>query len=321
MVAIAEDRWYNPPGQKYTMKVKVAFITVTLPSAQVHCDKVITKECLNQLLTEIKYYDGVKNYIWKAEAQENGNLHYHIAVDCPIDADILQRRWNRIINKLGYVDRYTEKTGKKNPPSTDIHKVKDVENIAAYISAYMAKKELRRPMCGKYWGCSQTISRCDSIKLIEESEIREEVVAIEKMTTTEVKQLDYCQLLFNKPENWMNSATKIMSTLYRGYISLARIDELESKKRKVIEDEDIGMSHEISETVQIQQTAETMINQVEQLSLIDELFESQQKSPVQVRDSDLNDLRDSDRFKVFSSDTARPAFQLYRPRPGGDAGE
>lgn len=105
-------------------KQKIGFITLTLPSSQLksvrryddyvvanwrHLDQEIKHKCLNQLIVELKREYGIDNYIWKAEKQKNGNIHFHMLVDKYIKHEDLRIRWNRIINKLGYVDRYRAK--------------------------------------------------------------------------------------------------------------------------------------------------------------------------------------------------------------------
>jgi hypothetical protein len=154
------------------VRYKLTFITLTLPSKQVHSDNEIKSKCLNQFLIELKKNYGVSRYIWKAEKQENNNIHFHIIADKYIKWKEIRECWNRIINKLGYVDRYesnmrefykngfrlsthskdkrTENQQKKafqtlvdnnyrNPNSTDIHALYKVKNIQAYISKYLAK--------------------------------------------------------------------------------------------------------------------------------------------------------------------------------------
>ena len=153
---------------------KVGFITLTLPSKQIHTDAVIKEKCLNQFLVEIRKRYHVKNYVWRAELQKNKNIHFHIIVDKFIYWNELRNRWNRIINKLGYVDRYREnmheyhskgftlrtdlldhwskeaqykayiqgrKTDFNNPNSTDIHSIQKIHNIKLYISKYLTKNE------------------------------------------------------------------------------------------------------------------------------------------------------------------------------------
>ena len=157
-----------------TFKFKISFITLTLPSAQIHDDKEIINKCLNQILIEIKKYYKVRNYIWRAEKQKNGNIHFHILTDKFIPWQELRDRWNRILNKIGYIDAYRvsqqkwhsqgfrprpelyptwskEKQYKaylrgakqhwNNPNTTDIHAVQKIHNIKKYISKYMTKHE------------------------------------------------------------------------------------------------------------------------------------------------------------------------------------
>lgn len=159
-----------PDGR--SLQFKIAFITLTLPSKQIHTDNIIKQKCLNSFLIELTTRFKVKNYVWRAEKQKNGNIHFHLLVDKFIPWSEMRDRWNRIVNKLGYVDRYREElqefhkggfkvreklletwsmkdqikaytTGKANdwnsPNSTDIHKVKQVKNLKKYCSKYMSK--------------------------------------------------------------------------------------------------------------------------------------------------------------------------------------
>lgn len=156
-----------------TFQFKIAFITLTLPSQQQHDDREIINKCLNQFIIEIKKRYQVKNYIWRAEKQKNGNIHFHILIDRYIYWQELRDRWNRIINKLNYVNQYREsqqkwhkngfhvrkellptwpekkqrqayergaKTHWTSPNTTDIHSVQKIRNIKQYISKYMTKQ-------------------------------------------------------------------------------------------------------------------------------------------------------------------------------------
>ncbi len=153
---------------------RIAFITLTLPSKQKHSDNEIKQKLLNSFLLELKQYYKVKNYVWRAEKQLNGNIHFHIIVDKFIPWSELRNRWNRITNKLGYVDNYRNemrkfhkgefkvredllkrwsyksqinayKTGVANdwqsPNSTDVHSIKKIKNIQNYITKYLTKNE------------------------------------------------------------------------------------------------------------------------------------------------------------------------------------
>lgn len=154
------------------VKHRLSMITLTLPSAQVHDDETIKSKCLNQFLTEIRKNHKIEDYIWKAEKQENTNIHFHILINKYIHHAKIKTTWNRIIDKLGYVETYQKnqiaffengfrmsenpkdkrseaqqraayETGKLNnwtqPNSTDIHALYKVKNAGAYLTKYLAK--------------------------------------------------------------------------------------------------------------------------------------------------------------------------------------
>lgn len=154
------------------VKHKLSMITLTLPSKQIHDDETIKSKCLNQFLIEIRKSFKVQDYIWKAEKQENTNIHFHILINRYIHHVKIKTIWNRIINKIGYVDTFAKnqriyfengfrmsenphdkrteakqraayEKGKNenwlNPNSTDIHALYKVRNAGAYLTKYLAK--------------------------------------------------------------------------------------------------------------------------------------------------------------------------------------
>jgi hypothetical protein len=172
-LVITSDRKkvYSKLQKKY-ITFRIVFVTLTLPSKQIHSDKEITNTCLNQLFVELSKYHNVKKYVWRAEKQTNGNIHYHVLINEFIDYQILRKRWNRICEKLGYVSRYqanmkefykdgfrvstskedkrtieqqrkafilAQKSDFRSPNSTDIHDTRKVKDIKKYVGKYMAK--------------------------------------------------------------------------------------------------------------------------------------------------------------------------------------
>lgn len=172
MYELASKRRIKMQSGKEIYNFKCAFITLTLPSNQIHSDIDIKKELLNQILVELRKHAGMKNYVWKAELQKNGNVHFHIVTDVYVDFQNLRRRWNRCVNKLGYVDRYRERMSKmslseyhamrggghgdafvkssqafasgqsskwSNPNSVDVRSVSNNKDLASYLGKYMSK--------------------------------------------------------------------------------------------------------------------------------------------------------------------------------------
>jgi hypothetical protein len=173
LLLMSHEKTIHIKHLKKTVKFKICFITLTLPSTQIHTDAIIKEKILNSFLIELTRYHNVHNYLWRAEKQKNGNIHFHIIIDQFILYNDLRKRWNRICNKLGYVDRYREsmiefhkngfhfvnsisstwplknqykaylegvKCNWSSPNSTDIHQVKYINNVRSYVSKYLTKQ-------------------------------------------------------------------------------------------------------------------------------------------------------------------------------------
>lgn len=119
-------------------RFKINMITLTLPSEQCHTDNEIHEKCFKTFIRFVKRRSPGFMYVYKAEVQDNGNLHYHLTTNTYIDHKVLRNDWNYYINKLGYVKR----SSTSNPNSTDVHSVKNIDNIADYMVKYMSKKDL-----------------------------------------------------------------------------------------------------------------------------------------------------------------------------------
>tara|TARA_R110000868_G_scaffold410416_2_gene698396 strand:+ start:281 stop:1240 length:960 start_codon:yes stop_codon:yes gene_type:complete len=154
---------------------KLTFITLTIPIQE--NNQVTEKEfksLINTWLTYARQYLKLKNYIWKIEAHKDGRLHIHITADTFLHYQKIRASWNAILQKRGLLEYHFSKFGNYNPNSTDIHSVRNVNNIQAYISKYMTKASA---ICiqfkGRIWGCNYLISeanKCVLIATIDEME-------------------------------------------------------------------------------------------------------------------------------------------------------
>lgn len=124
-------------GKKFTFKIN--FITLTLPSQQMHSDEEIKQIVLKNFIDRLSKSHGLQNYIWRAEAQANGNIHFHLTTDIYVHYNEIRRVWNECCELLGYVSEYEKKWRNRNPNSTDVHSVKHVKNLASYLSKYISK--------------------------------------------------------------------------------------------------------------------------------------------------------------------------------------
>lgn len=154
--AIEQHMRENGVSQKYHYKY-MNFVTLTLSAKQAHSDQYIKRNMLNRFLQEMKRHRKVTAQLWVAEAQKNGNIHFHILVNKPIRWVWIQAKWNEIQDTHGYIDRFEIKHGHRSPNSTDIHKLNKVHNISNYISKYLTKSDSKRLIDGRLWSCSRNL--------------------------------------------------------------------------------------------------------------------------------------------------------------------
>lgn len=195
------------PKQKGYTYFKVSMLTLTLPSSQGDkSDQQIKSELLNPFLMILKSRYDFYSYVWKCEAQENGNIHFHIVTNIFMPAHEVRFLWNRLLQKKGYMDDYTKKFEKMslgdyikysrkqgtesihvikkrfiygkstkwlNPNTTDIKSLRKIDNAAAYLSSYMSKKDLeKRPINGRIWSCSTNLSdKNKCTKILEDGDL------------------------------------------------------------------------------------------------------------------------------------------------------
>jgi hypothetical protein len=130
------------------------FVTLTLPAMQMHSDNEIKRKCLTPFIQTLQRKFDVWHYFWRAEPQQNGNIHFHLIIDSYIKHNLLRMEWNQCINKLGYVDRFEAKFQHNNPNSTDIHSFRSIRHPAAYVIKYCLKTDGYRKIEGRIHGCS-----------------------------------------------------------------------------------------------------------------------------------------------------------------------
>lgn len=129
--------------EKARVTFRLNFITLTLSDAQMHSDDWIKIHMLQPFLKWMNRC-GAIHYVWKAEAQENGNIHFHITTNFYIHWRHIQTKWNSIQYQHGYVNNYFRKFGHYEPNSTDVHAVRNERRFVYYMTNYMTKDGTER---------------------------------------------------------------------------------------------------------------------------------------------------------------------------------
>lgn len=147
------------------IKFKIQMITLTLSGKQKHTDKYITSKMLGKFLNNLRNNYNLRNYIWRAERQKNGNLHYHIVTDCGIGYFTVLKIWNKIQEKEGYLEEYRKKYKKDYPNSVDILRMDINKGGADYIAKYNTKElEAGQTIDGRFYSLSESLSKFDVFK-------------------------------------------------------------------------------------------------------------------------------------------------------------
>ena len=173
LLLIARNKWAENMHNHRVFKYKLGLLTLTLPSEQKHTDNEIKHKALNNFFTQMRTKYELQNYLWKAEKQKNGNIHFHIVIDKYVEHSAIRSIWNKILDGLGYIESYRanqkafhkngfrprpelfkhwslksqieayksgQVTNWSNPSSTvDIHSLKKVRNAKAYLAKYLTK--------------------------------------------------------------------------------------------------------------------------------------------------------------------------------------
>jgi hypothetical protein len=248
---VAQDKNVTHHQSSQSIKFKIAFITLTLSSVQVHTDNEIKNKLLNQLFIEFKNKYKVTNYVWRCEKQLNGNVHFHILVDKFIPHAELREIWNRLQNKLGYVDRYQNKmqnisykdyadsfkyrksytesairtayakgkaTNWKYPNSTDVHSLQFIKDIDSYLCKYMVKNEQNEGIVGRLWGCSHSLSNIKGGTAIVDTNISGELSKLFASGHSKFFTSDYYTIVFEDIMFLKYIGCNILFDLYREFL-------------------------------------------------------------------------------------------------------
>jgi hypothetical protein len=211
----------------------LSFITLTLSSNQIHSDHEIKRSILEPFLNDCRKKFKVRNYLWRAERQENGNIHFHIIADRFIWWNDLRNSWNYFQERLGYVTRYRlamrafHKSGFRprkdlqnkwpihsqyaawragvrsdwnSPNSSDVHSLKSINNVRSYLVKYITKTDQASVIAGRLWGCSYTLTNLKGSQEYADGEISSELDTLLGSQLVKTYKGDYYSVMYVTPE-------------------------------------------------------------------------------------------------------------------------
>ena len=160
--------------EKIKTRKEIVLLTLTLSDQQKNSDNWIKRNMLNRFLIKIVREKPDTKYLWKAEKQKNGNLHFHILIDNYFDKRDVQIWWNEIQRDNNYHRAMPLNRENLGSPSTRIESLKDKDNGIAYIAKYMQKNNDNIKVEGRIWGCSRQLRELKTITYnVKKEEIKE----------------------------------------------------------------------------------------------------------------------------------------------------
>ena len=165
---------------KRIFRFKVNFITLTIPPQQgAQISEKLLKQVMNTWLTYQRKYNKLNNYVWKVEYHKDGRLHVHIATDTFLHYQTIRDSWNTILKRVNLLEYHYLKYHNYDPNSTDVHSVKKVRKLGAYISKYMSKQN-NSDECytGRVWSCSVKISEALKTTLVVSVDVVGEITKL-----------------------------------------------------------------------------------------------------------------------------------------------
>ncbi len=238
-------------------KFRVNFVTLTLPAPQgAVSDKEIKKTCLDNWLKTMRYRHNLNSYVWRAERQFNGNIHFHITTDTYLPYDQICNVWNHQLSKFHFIDEFEAANDHRHPNSTDVHSVQGVKNLAAYMVKYCSKDpeehlkevnqkrraigdreiipedhpwrkiegqpEWNQPINGKVWDCSQNLKTKETCSIEIDSDAMQCLNFTKDNFPENCSSFDHCWCAFLSEHEMQMVLTARIFNLYQEYLSRIR---------------------------------------------------------------------------------------------------
>lgn len=168
-----------------------AFYTISFPLN--FPDKSAMK-VLNNCLTNMRVRYQAFDYIFVAERQKNGTIHFHMLVNRFFNVRIINHLFgNAILNEIQKNSLFHLNFNKQKYNGVDVKYIRNSKNLKGYLTKYVSKNDeyfVTRP-----WGCSHSVS-----------------ALFTKFSATLFEVRDKLQLIQTKSGEYLRKCDKFFST-------------------------------------------------------------------------------------------------------------
>lgn len=172
--SIKPQRIYSPVAMR-EITHRLSFITLTVSSQKNITAKEAYRKAFKHFIQWLRRTQKVTTYVWKAETQKRGQIHYHITTPSYIHYQEIKDKWNNLQRHAGWLEDYHKAKGHYNPNSTDIHEVRKVKDLSSYMIKEFCKTIQNAQTVGKVWDCSLNLKKH---KYYRYHEFREDTILI-----------------------------------------------------------------------------------------------------------------------------------------------
>src|SRR5574337_78305 len=189
LLQITPHRTVKNPATGKSFKHWLSFITLTIPGNEQHVNvKFANKNLLAPWIRIMRKKHTMLTYVWKAEFQKNGQLHYHITTPSVIHHSFNKDTWNNILSSNGLLKQWMKQHNNTFLNSTDIHSVKRNDKFNWYLSKEISKANKNAHANGKVWDCSLNIKHSKMFSCMEPSTLNE------KIDKTKIIETPHCYI-------------------------------------------------------------------------------------------------------------------------------
>lgn len=146
--------WTVDLGKGRKLRARQAFLTLTIPGRCTADHRQVKALILDKFFTYCRNVLGLRDYVWTAELQQRGEIHFHCIINQYLPKDRVREAWNRICAGSGIV----EMSERGDRPSTEIEAVKSYNGSRSYAAKYLGKALDSGEIGGHVWGGSRTVT-------------------------------------------------------------------------------------------------------------------------------------------------------------------
>lgn len=134
-----KPRWIHNPVNDRLMFHRFSFMTLTVSDDRNITAREAYDKLFSHFLDWLTRTEGVTTYIWKAELQKRGQIHYHVTFPNFIHWRKIRNKWNDLQRQAGLLDGYAKKHKNFDANSTDIHNTQNVKHADKYMLKELGK--------------------------------------------------------------------------------------------------------------------------------------------------------------------------------------